>query len=601
MHRHGMLALAGLLALAASPLAAQQPGQSSAVYTFACDRDCLIGKLGEYMDALAARSPSAVSAAPDIVFTENNVVLELGEGIWGTVTGVDDVGLEVADPQTGNAAWFGSVMENGRQRMFGLRIHVTDGEIDEAETIVVRSMDLTRPSRPAVQLQHDPAFFEILPPAERRSRERLQRIADAYFDTVELNDGLVFAPFDEDCGRLENGRSTTSKADPNGSFGAVSIVEGCEAQFELGIYRINKRVRERRFPLIDTERGIVVATAFFDHANEFDRYLLTDGREMETALKWPNSVTLLEAFRIRDAKIHRIEAVFTYAPYFMHNPFAGPAAPLPQHAPKPEKCGDACLAALTEQVMAAYVSKDWQSLPWAENVAYSDENVGLQVGEGIWGTITAIDDKPLIVADGQTGKSVWFGRIEEHGQPAWAAIAVQGAGERIGGIDTLVHRKEYGVPYVEPGSMPSFSVLSEARRTSRGEMLAAVDAFYAAVNSHDGTVPAAIGGDCRWVVNGQDLNQCTAPFAGNLLQSIKEVRDLDVLAVDEERGLVVATGFKDCPANPLEFTDSSGKAYRDRAEAPRTLRFVELFRFEAGRIRHVEGYTLQLPYGMPPR
>ena len=37
-------------------------------------------------------------------------------------------------------------------------------------------------------------------------------------------------------------------------------------------------------------------------------------------------------------------------------------------------------------------------------------------------TITAIDDKPLIVADGETGKAVWFGTIEEHGQPAWAAI-----------------------------------------------------------------------------------------------------------------------------------------------------------------------------------
>ena len=43
---------------------------------------------------------------------------------------------------------------------------------------------------------------------------------------------------------------------------------------------------------------------------------------MKTALKWPNSITLLEAFRVRDGKIHRIEAVFTYVPYFMHNPWA---------------------------------------------------------------------------------------------------------------------------------------------------------------------------------------------------------------------------------------------------------------------------------------
>ena len=40
----------------------------------------------------------------------------------------------------------------------------------------------------------------------------------------------------------------------------------------MGIYRINKRIRERRYRLIDEERGIVVATGFFDHANWFDRY-----------------------------------------------------------------------------------------------------------------------------------------------------------------------------------------------------------------------------------------------------------------------------------------------------------------------------------------
>ena len=66
---------------------------------------------------------------------------------------------------------------------------------------------------------------------------------------------------------------------------------------------------------------MVVATGFFDHANEFDRYKLTDGREMRTALKWPNSISLIEAFRVRDSKIHRIEAVFIYVPHRMHNPF----------------------------------------------------------------------------------------------------------------------------------------------------------------------------------------------------------------------------------------------------------------------------------------
>ena len=129
---------------------------------------------------------------------------------------------------------------------------------------------------------------------------------------------MVFAPFDPECGRLENGILTTAAGTP----GAGSISPGCEAQFKLGIYRINKRVRERRYPLVDEERGIVLASAFFDHANAFDSYQTTDGKTMHTALKWPNSITLLEAFRIRDGRIHRIDSLFTYVPYFMHSPWA---------------------------------------------------------------------------------------------------------------------------------------------------------------------------------------------------------------------------------------------------------------------------------------
>ena len=99
------------------------------------------------------------------------------------------------------------------------------------------------------------------------------------------------------------------------------MAEGCEPQLRLGMYRINKRIRERRYPIVDVERGVVVASGFFDHANTFDRYTLTDGREMRTVLKWPNSISLLEAFKIRGGKIQQIEAVFITVPYNMPSPW----------------------------------------------------------------------------------------------------------------------------------------------------------------------------------------------------------------------------------------------------------------------------------------
>ncbi len=247
--------------------------------------------------------------------------MPIGEGLWGSISGASRTGLEVADPQTGQAAWFGLVQEHGQPAYYAMRSEVAGGRIAEVETVVHRQTGLPSPFGDPAQYAHDPAFAEVLPPEQRRPRERLRAVADSYFSTVELNDGTVFAPFDADCARTENGISTT-----RGGAGAASIAQGCEAQFKLGIYRINKRVRERRYPLIDEERGVVVATGFFDHANTFDSYQTTDGKTMKTALKWPNSHQLMEAFKISDGKIYRVEAIFTYVPYFMHSPWATPRA-----------------------------------------------------------------------------------------------------------------------------------------------------------------------------------------------------------------------------------------------------------------------------------
>ncbi len=592
--------LAGAAALISLPAAAQAPGEDSAVYELECDRDCLIGKLNEYVDALRVRTPSLLPLADDYLFTENNTPIDVGEGLWGTIDRLDATGLEVADTQTQNAAWFGGMTENGAPGIFAVRIHVDKGMIDEIETVVLREPNLPAPFGQTMDMQHDPEFNEILPPEERRPRPRLRAIADSYFDTVELNDGQVFAPFDEDCGRLENGISTTTSAQEDGS--EFTRVDGCEAQFELGIFRINKRIRERQYPIIDVERGVVVATGFFDHANEFDRYLLTDGSEMRTALKWPNSITLLEAFRIRDAKISRIEAVFTYVPYFMHNPFAGPAAAPPIPRSSPEECDEACLAGLTGQVMQAYATRgQWRNLPWAEEVGYEENSVGMQVNEGIWGSTTGIGEDALVIADEQLGRALWLGRIEEHGQPAWAGVTVSADGDRIGRIEAVIRREEYGAPYAAPETAPVFATLPAAERTDRAQMLQTVDRFYAVMNAQDGTAPQALSENCEWVLNGQPIGPCAAPFTSRRLQPLERVRDRELIAVDEERGLVAMSTYEDFPATQQQFTDAAGKSYGDAQTYPRTLQAVELFGLRNGEIQRVEAITSELPYGMKPR
>jgi hypothetical protein len=578
-----LAALVASAALSATPAMAQAPGEASAVSAPACDRECLIGFARAYMKALPTRDPSQLKLARNVRYAENDVFIPVGDGLWDTVDKVDQVGLEAADPSTGNAAWFGSVIENGKPAIYAMRIHVKDGAIDEIEAVVHRKTALPAPFGDVTKMVHDPEFNEVLPPEQRRPRERMLSIADGYFSTVELNDGQVFTPFTEDCGRLENGISTTAPRPGAGGGNASAIASGCRAQFELGIYKINKRVR-RDFFIIDEERGVAVGRGFFDHANEWDHYLLTNGREMKTALKWPNSITLLEAFRIRNAEISRIEAVFTYVPYFMHNPFWGPAATAPDYAARIGECDAACLTGQANGVMAGYVDNKWRDVNWADKVGYAENSVGLRVGEGIWSTVTAIDKAPLVVADKTTGKAVWIGRIEEHGQPAWAAITVTSAGSKVGGIDALIRRKEYGAPYVEPSGAPKYAALPAARRTSRSAMMAGAERVYAAVNSH-GPAPTGQAADCHWFVNGQDMGDCVSPYSNPGLREIARVRDREVVAADEARGLIVYRTFEDVPA-------AFGNGY------PLTYQVIELFHFDRGEIAEIQAFTSELPYGM---
>jgi len=576
--------LAACAALLPAPAFAQAPGEASAVPDQSCLRECLIGHLQAHMAALAARDASRLPLSPTLLYTENNVPLAPGQGTWRTVTEVDANGLEVADQTTGHAAWFGSIRENGTPAFYAVRIHVSGGMIDEIETVVHRRTGLPAPFGDWQNMQHFAEFNEILPEAERRPRERMLAIADSYFDTVELNDGQVFAPFSEDCSRLENGISTTAPA-PGAQASAANIASGCRAQFELGLYKINKRIR-RDLPLVDVERGVVVGAGFFDHANEWDTYLLTNGREMRTALKWPNSISLLEAFRIRNGEIQRIEATFTYVPYFMHNLHWGPDSAPPALAPDAEACNTACLTAMARAVPQAMAGNNWQGLNWADRVGYAENSVGIRVGEGIWAGVSAVDEAPLVVADAQTGRAVWLGQIQEHGQPAWAAITIAADGDRIGAVDALIRRREYGAPWADPASLAAAPALPARRRTARADMQAAAAQFMEAIDANS-AAPASLAENCQWRVNGQDVGLCNAAFGGAALARVEAVRDRQLLALDEQRGLAVYRFFEDIPA-------ASGAGY------PLTYQVVELYRFEAERITGVEAFTSELPYAMRP-
>lgn len=589
---------------------AQAPGEPSAVYP-TCNRACLIGMLHSYLDALNHKDKGLAPFAHTARYTENNVEMPLGEGLWGSIGGVSATGLEVADPATGNAAWFGTVQEHGNGAFLALRLKVVAGQITEAEAVVQRQPVHPAPFGDPAKLQHDPAFQQVLPPEQRRERERLIAVANGYFSTVEQNDGQIFTAFDPDCQRTENGISTTS-----GAQGAAAISRGCESQFKLGLYRINKRVRERRFPIVDEERGVVVATGFFDHANTFDSYKTTDGKVRATALKWPNSISLMEAFKIRNGMIYRVEAVFTYVPYFMHSPYAWPPAFSAATLARPAaaaggSCDRSCLFAAANNYMDALVAHDPARVPWAPTVRYTENNVSMMIGDGIWGAASARDANPLLVADPGTGNVGWYGTVAEHGQLSYYVMRLKVEHQRVSEVEVIVDRKGDAGPWGDPAHFthdPAFSSeLPAAQRSSRQAMIALVDGYFSTIQKNDGALHTRFDPECAREENGQittngsfgsDAQGCEAQFRLGTFRFVDRVRDRRFTVVDQARGVVMAQASFDHGAKFEDYRTTDGKAAKNPIKSPSTISVMEVFKIRRGQLYRIEAVFTGVPYWM---
>ena len=193
------------------------------------------------------------------IYTENNVELRPDDGLWGTITARDDYEMRFADPQTGQVAIFGVVQETKTRSPYATRLRVVDRAVVEAETIVVRPEDAGIPFVTA-DIKVKPAWNEMIPAAERTPRQKMIDVANGYFETLQLNDGTLHTEFTPDCDRREDGMQSTNNAQVG--LNAANSGLGCVAQFELGWYRYDDRLRDRRFVVVDEERGIVLAAAF---------------------------------------------------------------------------------------------------------------------------------------------------------------------------------------------------------------------------------------------------------------------------------------------------------------------------------------------------
>jgi hypothetical protein len=198
-------------------------GSSSAFAQNACDRACLGGMLDSYLAAVVAHDKSKAPLAVGFRQTENAINAAPGKGVWQSVTGLGKVQRKYFDPVTGQAGFYGTVMEGSATAIVSIRLRVEDRKLTEAEWYIARENDpgMNGPRRPgaAPANLHNPEYLEMHPPrmsavpaAQRVDRATLSRIVDSYFDAITSHDGSI-ALTHPGCGRAENGSPA-----PGGAF-----------------------------------------------------------------------------------------------------------------------------------------------------------------------------------------------------------------------------------------------------------------------------------------------------------------------------------------------------------------------------------------------
>jgi hypothetical protein len=284
----GILAFAGM----AAGVVPAQPSQST------CDRACLTGFVDAYFSALMAGDARALPQAARARITENGAEKRLADTFWAsaeeTVFRFDIVNLRRGDTGTQ------TVIRNadGTKTMHMLRLEVQDGAITEIETIKANEGDADRLWDPDHLTEVSPYFQQSIRESERDSYYDLIGAAESYWRAFQTNGTPAYrkARLLPDSRRYENGLQTTGLV-RDGRFNDTA------RGFDEGRF-IGRNIWDRRYPVVDEERGVVLSIV---------RFGLKGGATSQSTAT-ANDRLVAEFFAIKAGYIQEIQAVLFNLP-----------------------------------------------------------------------------------------------------------------------------------------------------------------------------------------------------------------------------------------------------------------------------------------------
>ena len=291
------------------------------------------------------------------------------------------------------------------------------------------------------------------------------------------------------------------------------------------------------------------------------------------------------------------------------------------------RCDRDCLIGISEQYLDALAAKDAKRLTLASaNVKYTENGQRLLLGDGLWNSITGRGTYILHTADQTAGQIVTIATLRENGTPLIVAVRLKVDNRRLSEIETIVARSDGGAKNLETMGKPreAFSRLTPAaNRMSRAELVRIANMYFSGMQLNDGKGKYPFADDCDRIENGSrstnapgrggqarpdpktatsysGMWSCREQFESGLIHFVSRIRDRRYVAVDEERGLVMAFAFFDHDAGPSRnFVTPSGRKVTAGPVQPWTWMIAEVFKVENGLLHEIEAILERVPYGMP--
>ena len=293
-------------------------------------------------------------------------------------------------------------------------------------------------------------------------------------------------------------------------------------------------------------------------------------------------------------------------------------------------CNRDCLIGKIDLYTSALLKKDQSVLPLSLDTRFTENTAELEIGEGfLWRGALEETGFKYYVADPQVGQVAFGAVFNIEGRPALVAVRLKIERGKILEIEHMVDRN------VAPEAMELLQKpvhfltedVPDSQRSSREIMIAAANAYFAALTGDDGRI-APFHEDCVRHENGyQTVNNdkpgraapspaipppdsmfgklsvmtCEQQVSTRIFSGIKKIWPRRVLIVDEKTGVVAAFPLfvHDGTRRPVETVGLGDMPASNRMAMMLNMVTMESFSIRNGKIMHVEAFPfITFPYGL---